>query len=386
MAGLRYVTAGESHGPMLVGILEGLPAGMKLSEKDLLPRMARRQGGYGRGKRMQIEGDRPRIVAGLWKGKTTGAPLALVIENRSNRQGRTQRRKTTPRPGHADLAGMLKYGFDDANPVIERASARETAMRTALGAAACVLLELLGLRLVSHVTALGEVIAPPRPEGWGPRRLERSRDGSPLACWDAAASRRMVEVVDEARERGESLGGRVELVVWGVPPGLGSYSQWNRRLDGRLAQALLAIPSVKGVEIGDALEVSRGFGRQAHDVITREGGRIARLSNRAGGLEGGVTNGEPVVARLLLKPIPTQRRPLETIDLDSGRKVQGRYVRSDVAVLPAAGVVAEAVAGLTVAGALLEKFGGDNIEDLQGALAAYRRRLPRWEDEEGETP
>ncbi|MDQ7007894.1 MAG: chorismate synthase [Acidobacteriota bacterium] len=380
MGGLRYVTAGESHGPLLVGVLEGLPAGLELAEKHLQPRLRRRQGGYGRGKRMSLETDRAQIVGGVWKGRTTGAPLALLITNRSNRQGRTQRRKTTPRPGHADLAGVLKYGFDDINPVIERSSARETAMRTALGAAACHLLEVLGVSITAHVIALGEVEAPPLPEDWGPERIARARSRSPVGCCHAPTGRRMVECIDQARERGESLGGRVEVIAWGLPPGLGAYSQWDRRLDGRLAQGLMAIQSVKGVEIGQAREASRAFGRQAQDVIVRRGEGLGRVTNRAGGLEGGVSNGEPVVVRLTLKPIPTQRRALSTVDLDSGKVVEGRYVRSDVAVLPAAGVVAEAVMGLVLADALLEKFGGECMDDLQAALAAYRRRLPRWKD------
>ncbi len=383
MGGLRWVTAGESHGAMLVGILEGVPAGLALADRDLLPMMRRRQGGYGRGKRMEFEEDAPRIVAGLWKGRTTGAPLALIVENRSNRQGRTQRRKTVPRPGHADLAGMLKYGFDDANPVIERASARETAMRTALGAVAALLLDELGIRLGSHVVSLGGVDAPPLPEEIGAAELERLRRRSDVACWDAEAGRRMIERVDEARERGESLGGTVELRAWGVPPGLGSYSQWDRRLDGRLAQALMSIPSVKAVELGDALEVSRSFGRSAHDVVTVEEGVLVRPTNRAGGLEGGVSNGETLVGRVVLKPIPTQRRPLDTVNLDTGEAARGRYVRSDVAVAPAAGVVAEAVAALTVGDALLEKLGGDHLEDLRAALVAYRERLPLQAPESG---
>ncbi len=378
MAALRWVTAGESHGPMLVGVLEGMPAGLAIAEKDLVPVMRRRQGGYGRGKRMSLEVDTARIVGGLWKGRTTGAPLALFIENRSNRQGRTQTRKTQPRPGHADLAGMLKHGFDDANPVIERASARETAMRTALGAIALRFLEAVGVRLVSHVRALGGVLAPPLDPGWGPADIARRARRSRVACCDAAAGRAMVARIDEAADRGESLGGEVEVIAWGVPPGLGSYAQWDSRLDGRLAAAMMSIPSVKGVEIGDARECAGLFGRSAHDLIRQERGRILRPTNLAGGLEGGVTNGEPVVVRLILKPIPTQRRPLETIDLDTGRPASGRYVRSDTAVLPAAGVVAEAMGGLTLAGAMLEKFGGDNMEDVLAALSSYGKRMPRW--------
>jgi chorismate synthase len=372
------MTAGESHGPLLLGILDGMPAGLPLREGDLLPRMRRRQGGYGRGKRMTFESDRPQIVGGLWKGVTTGAPVGVVIENRSNRQGRTQVRKTTPRPGHADLAGMLKYGFDDANPVIERASARETAIRTALGAVACHLLEALDVRLTGHVIAMGGVEAPPlRPE-LGPSALEAARDRSEVACVDPEAGRAMIARVDEARERGESLGGRVELVAWDPPAGLGSYAQWDRRLDARLSQVLASIPAVKGVEIGQADELARAFGRSAHDPITRDGEGIGRPSNRAGGLEGGVTNGEPLVVRVTLKPIPTQRKPLDTVDLDTGEPISGRYIRSDVAVVPAAAVIVEALAGLVLADALLESHGQDRLEDLRTRLAAHRARMPRY--------
>lgn len=381
MPALRWVTAGESHGPMLVGVLEGIPAGMPLAARDLRARMKRRQGGYGRGKRMSIEGDEPRIVAGTWKGTTTGAPIAVLIENRSNRAQNTNKRKTTPRPGHADLAGMLKYGFDDANPVLERASARETAMRTALGAIACRLLETLGMQVTGHVVALGGIEAPPVDLSRGPAALERQRDRSEMACCDARTTHAMIERVDQARERGETLGGRVELIVWDVPPGLGSYSQWDRRLDGRLSGALASIQAVKEVELGLALAAGAGYGGEAHDVIETRGGRLSRSTNRAGGLEGGVSNGQPLVARMTLKPIPTLRRPLPTVDLDTGQAVQGRYVRSDVAVVPAAAVIAEAVGALVVADALLEKFGGDCLEDLQASLEAFRARLPRWDPE-----
>ncbi|RMG48413.1 MAG: chorismate synthase [Acidobacteria bacterium] len=375
---LRYLTAGESHGPMLVGVLDGLPAGLPLQARDLLPRLRRRQGGYGRGKRMTIESDEPKIVAGLWKGRTTGAPIAILIENRSNRQGRTRVRRTVPRPGHADLAGVLKYGFDDINPVIERASARETAMRTALGAVACRFLERLGVRLTAHVIAIGGVEAPGLPDGWGPDEIERARDASDLSCCDPEASSRMRRRIDEARRAGQSLGGRTELIVWNLPPGLGSYVQADRRLDARLAAALMSIPSAKAVEIGDAAAVSAVLGGDAQDAIEPGQRGIVRPTNRAGGLEGGVTNGEPLVCRVTHKPIPTQRRPLPTVDLDTGEPAAGRYVRSDVVVIPAAAVIAEAVAGLVLADAVLEVFGGDRMEAIEEAVRRHREAMPRW--------
>ncbi len=378
MSVLRYLTAGESHGPMLVGILEGLPAGIPLSEADLFPRMRRRQGGYGRGKRMSIEPDLPQIVSGLWQGATSGSPLAVLVENKSNRQDRSQKRRTVPRAGHADLPGILKYGFDDANPVIERASARETTMRVALGAVACRFLELLGARLCGHVIAFGGVEAPALADAMTPDRLEAARDESEVACCDPATSTAMIARVDEARDRGETLGGRIELVVWDLPPGLGTYAQWDRRLDARLSQILMSIPSVKEVELGDALSVAREFGRSAHDVIVRDRDGLTRSSNRAGGLEGGITNGMPLVVRITLKPISTQRKPLPSVDLDTGEVVEGRYIRSDVAVLPAAAVIAESLAALVLADAVLEKFGADRLGDIETALAAYLARLPRF--------
>ena len=378
MTALRWMTAGESHGKMLLGILDGLPAGIPLTAKDLAPRMQRRQGGYGRGQRMTFEGDVPHLVGGIWRGRTNGAPLGIYVENKSDRSGRTVPRKTAPRPGHADLPGMLKYGFDDANPVLERASARETAMRVALGAAACHLLEQLGMRLTGYVREFGGIEAPPIPAEWGPDEIAAARDASAVACFDVETSERIVARVDEARARGETLGGRLELIIWNAPPGLGTYVQWDRRLDGRLAQALMAVQSFKEVEIGDALAASRAFGHDAHDVIVRDGEGLGRLTNRAGGLEGGTTNGEPIVVRAALKPIATQRKPLPTVDIDTGEPVEGRYVRSDVGVVPAAAVIAEAVCGLVLADCVLEKFGGDCLDDVEAAIAAYTARLPRW--------
>ncbi len=378
MSSLRYLTGGESHGPWLVGILDGLPAGLPLSAEDLLPRMARRRGAAGRGARMAREADRPEIVGGTWRGVTTGAPLAILIANAGARPARTPRRGAIPRPGHADLAGMIKYGFAVADPVIERASARETAMRTALGGAACRLLERLGARIVARVVELGGVAARPLAASWSPRRIETARDASPVACCDVRATAAMLDRIEQARQRGETLGGRIELVVFGLPPGLGAYAQADRRLDSRLGAALLAIPSVKEVELGDVLAASRDFGRAAQDVIVRRGSGLARASNRAGGLEGGVSNGQPLLARLTFKPISTQRRPLPSVDLRTGKPSRGRYVRSDVTVVPAATPIVEAVAGLVLADALLEKFGGDALGDIEKALAAYRRRAPRW--------
>lgn len=381
---IRYLTAGESHGLCLMGILEGLPAGLPLSADDLLPRMRRRQGGVGRGPRMAVEADRPIIVGGLWEGRTNGAPLGVLIENRALQPRPDPAHQTVPRPGHADLAGMLKFGFEDAQPVIERASARETAIRTALGAAACRFLEQLGIRLIARVIALGEVTERADEAFLDPQALETARDQSEMAALGIETTRAMILAVEAAQAREETLGGRVELAVFGLPVGLGSYTQWDRRLDSRLGRSLLSIPSAKEVELGDALAQARAGGRSAQDPITRCGDRWGRATNRAGGLEGGVTNGEPLIARITFKPIPTQRRPLRSVDLRSGEEVDGPYVRSDVAVLPAATAVVEALAGIVLADALIEKFGGDSFDDLTRALVSYRERLPRWPTVPGE--
>jgi len=375
---LRYLTAGESHGRMLLGILDGMPAGVPLAARDLLPRMRRRQRVAGRGPRMRLEDDRPEIVAGVLRGRTTGAPLGIVLPNRSDRSRKGMRERTVPRPGHADLAGAFKYGTADVTPVLERASARETAIRTALGAAACRMLELLGVRLVGHVIALGGVEAPPAPLAEDPDALARRRDRSPVACLDAAAGRQMLARIEEARAAGETLGGRVELVVLGLPRGLGSVAQHDRRLDARLAAEALSIPSVKEVEVGEALLQARLPGGEAQDPVTVDGaGRIVRPTNRAGGLEGGMTNGEPLVLRVAVKPLPTRRRPLPTVDLATGEPAPGRAVRADVTQVAAVPPILEALAGIVLGGALLERYGGDRFDEIARRVAADReRRLP----------
>ncbi len=376
---LRYLTAGESHGRVLLGILDGMPAGVPLRSRDLLPRMRRRRVAAGRGPRMRLEEDRPEIVAGVLRGRTTGAPLGILLPNRSDRSGRPAPPRTVPRPGHADLAGAFKYGTADVTPVLERASARETAIRTALGAAACRMLELLGIHLVAHVIALGDVEAPGRGmPGTEPGELARRRDRSPVACLDPAAGREMVARIEEARARGETLGGRVELVVSGLPRGLGSFVQHDRRLDARLAAEVLSIPSVREVEVGEALLQARLPGGEAQDPVgVDEEGRIRRPRNRAGGLEGGVTNGEPLVLRAGIKPLPTRRRPLPTVDLATGRPAPGRPVRADVTQVAAVPPIVEALAGIVLAGALLERYGGDRFDEIARRVTEDReRRLP----------
>jgi len=379
---LRWLTAGESHGDLIVGVLEGLPSGLPLTEDDLNGYLLRRQGGVGRGTRMKIERDRATIVGGVWKGKTSGAPLAVTIPNRSRIPQERQPHRGVPRPGHADMVGMLKHGFDDASPVTERSSARETAARVALGAAAHAFLRALGIGVWGHTVALGGVRAqtPPATRDTDWDLLLAARDDSPLYCADAGAEARMLERIEAARAEETTLGGVVEVVALGVPPGLGSYAQWDRRIEASLGRALLSIPSVKGVAIGDAVEAADAPGREAQDEMFWDEG-VVRRTNRAGGVEGGVTNGEPVVARAIFKPIATQRKPLRSVDLSTGEETESRYVRSDVVIIPAGSVVAEAMVALVLAEAMRETFGGDRLEDARAAFDRHLQRIP-WRQPE----
>lgn len=369
---LRFLTAGESHGRALTAIIEGLPAGLRLSEDDIAPQMLRRQLGYGRSRRMSLEPDRVEIVSGLIGGETIGGPLALRIENRDVRGEEPE--LTRPRPGHADLVGAMKYGFRDVRRALERASARETAARVAAGAVCRRLLAELGIRLFSHAIEIGGIPITRRPERW--EDIPEIAEASDLRCVDPEAEARMREAIEGAKRSGDTLGGVFEVVVLGVPPGLGSYVHWDRKLDGRLAQAVMSIHAVKGVEIGAGFEVARGPGSRAHDEIFFDRGRgFYRETNRAGGTEGGVTTGGPVVVRGAMKPLSTLMAPLRSVDLATKEPVQGAVVRSDVCAVPAAGVVGEAMAAVVLADAVLEKFGGDSMADLRAAYDAYLRRL-----------
>ena len=371
---LRWMTAGESHGEELLGILDGMPAGLPLVAGDIDGYLWRRQGGAGRGARMKIEQDRVRIVGGVWKGETSGAPIGIAIENRAHVPQEKQPLRTVPRPGHVDFTGMLKHGFADANPAIERASARETAMRVALGAVAQKLLRAFDIAVAGHVVGIGGVAAAPDRSDWG--GLLAVRDASPLYCADPAAEGAMLARIEEAKEAKETLGGVAEIVALGVPPGLGSHAQWDRRLEAELARALLSIQSVKAMALGDGIETVAELGRGAQDELFWEDGAVVRRTNRAGGIEGGISNGEPIVLKAFFKPISTQRRPLRSVDLATGEEVPCRYIRSDTLVVPAGSVVAEAMVALTLAGALLEKLGGDSLEDARAAFDAYRARIP----------
>ncbi len=364
---MRCLHAGESHGPALISIIEGFPAGLKLDESLIAPEMARRLEGHGRGLRAQsIETDQVRILAGLWQGHTLGSPLALMIENRdfAIRKGKPHPDWNVPRPGHADLAGRLRYGYDGYAPVAERASARSTAGIVAVGACCKTLLAVFGIQVWSHTVALGGLEADSGDATLA--RLRRVRTGSPLRCLDRKAEAGMIEEIDAAYKEGVTLGGVTEVVAFGLPVGLGTYAQTDRRLDARLAEAIMGIPSVKAVEIGDGVAVSAEDGQTAHDALLPAGrGKVRRETNRAGGLEGGVTNGMPLRARAYVKPISSQRKGVPSVDLRTGKAHAASYVRSDTCVVPAAGVVAEAAVAWELAAELVRALGEAPLKELK---------------------
>jgi chorismate synthase len=389
MPPFRFFTTGESHGPALTAIVDGVPAGLTLEADELDAELRRRQGGYGRGGRMRIESDRAEILSGVRHGETLGSPITLQIRNRDwenwtdamssapsphEADDERMRRVLAPRPGHADLVGVLKYDRRDARDVLERASARETAARVACGAVARRLLAELGITVGSHVVSLGGVVAESAREL--PDDINAEADASPVRCLDAFAEERMIEAIDEAKHAGDTLGGVVEVVVRGLPAGLGSYVTWDGRLDGRLAGALMSIQAIKGVEIGLGFEAAMRPGSRVHDAIQRDplatrGAGFGRAGNHAGGLEGGMTTGMPLVARAAMKPISTLMQPLGTVDLRTGEPVEAVRERSDVCAVPAAGVVAEAMVALVLAATVLEKFGGDSMRELRRSFDGY---------------
>jgi chorismate synthase len=388
MAGLRWSTAGESHGPELVTILEGVPAGLPLFEQEIDADLARRQRGYGRGGRMKIERDQASIVTGVRGGETLGSPIALRLENRdfANWTGRMGAQPfaeapeplVRPRPGHADLAGALKFDRRDLRDILERASARETAARVAVGAIARKLLVALGVDVFAHVVAVGPERASVEALDLGALR-ERAR-ASDLACADPSAETRMRAAILEASHDGDTLGGSFEVVATGVPPGLGSHTQWDAKLDGRLAQALMSIPAIKAVEVGLGVEAARRRGSAVHDPIgyDADARSFTRASNGAGGLEGGITNGMPLVLRASMKPISTLRRPLSSVDVRTKAKDDAAFERSDVCAVAAASVVGEAMVALTLADALLSKVGGDSLGEVSRNLAGYLEQVARF--------
>jgi chorismate synthase len=387
---LRFITAGESHGPELIGLIEGVPAGVDLLAEDISAELARRRLGYGRGARMKFEADEVSISSGVRHGKTQGGPIAIRVANTEwpkwekimsaapvsaeELTGARAAPLTRPRPGHADFTGMQKYGFDEARPVLERASARETATRVALGAIAKNFLRQLGIELVTHTVAIGTAqnlsTELPRPADLA------KLDADPVRCFDEAASKAMVEAIDGCHSDGDTLGGVVETLVYGVPPGLGSYVHWDRRLDARLAAAVMGIQAMKSVEIGDGLETTRRRGSEAHDEIVSENGEVTRVTDRAGGLEGGMSNGEIIRVRAGMKPISTVPRALRTTDVATGEAATAHHQRSDVCAVPASGIVAEAMVALVIADSVLEKFGGDSVAETRRNIEGYLAAMP----------
>lgn len=388
---LRVLTAGESHGPELVAIMEGLPSGVPVSLDAIRADLARRKLGYGRGSRMKFEEDELNLSGGVRHGLSLGSPIALRIGNtewpkwvevmnpepvemteRSRGRGAAL---TRPRPGHADLVGMQKYDFDEARPILERASARETAARVALGAIARGFLSELGIRLVSHTLSIGPVHVPEGSALPGPDDVA-TLDADPLRCFDPQTSERMVAEVDAAKKDGDTLGGIVEVLAYGLPPGLGSHVHWDRRLDGKLAQALMSIQAIKGVEVGDGFETTRRRGSAAHDELFATADGITRASDRAGGTEGGMSTGTVLRVRAGMKPIATIPHALRTVDVATGDTAAAHHQRSDVCAVPAAGVVAEAMVAIVLADAVLEKFGGDSVRETRRNLETYLAAIP----------
>jgi chorismate synthase len=384
---LRFLTAGESHGPALIAILEEIPAGLPLDASRLDRQLRRRMGGYGRGGRMKIEADQARILSGVRFGRTLGGPITFLIENRDWENwrlamapdrapsAREARRVTRPRPGHADLSGALKLGTHDARDILERASARETAARVAVGAVCRELLARFGIEVASHTTAVGKAEAPPfREQPWS--RIVAC-EGSPLRCADPRLERRMIREIDRARSRGDSVGGSFQVVARGVPPGLGSHRHWDLRLSGIVAQALLSIPSVKGVEIGTGFANARARGSEVHDEIFYDARQRAffRKTNRAGGIEGGMSNGEEIRARAYVKPLSTLPRALRSVDLVTKKPFSAAVERTDTTAIAAAGVIGEAMLSFCLARAFLEKFGGDGLAETRRNHRGYLRQL-----------
>jgi len=387
----RWLTAGESHGRALVAICDGVPSGVRITTADLAAALARRRAGYGRGARMTFEQDQVELTGGVRHGSTLGGPVAIRIANTEwpkweavmsadpvdpgQLEGMARNAPLTrPRPGHADLAGMQKFGHTDARPVLERASARETAARVALGEVARQLLrQVLGVEILSHVVAIGQIKAPdstmPGPDD------KAAIDADPVRCADPATSQAMVAEIDTAKKEGDTLGGVVEVLAFGLPPGLGSFTHWDRRLDARLAGALMSIQAIKGVEVGDGFTTATRRGSQAHDEIEATENGVARRTNRAGGIEGGMSTGEPLRVRAAMKPISTVPRALDTIDTSTGEPAKAINQRSDATAVPAAGVVAEAMVALVLAEAAVEKFGGDSVEEMRRNAESYLKAL-----------
>jgi chorismate synthase len=386
---LRYLNGGESHGKLLLAVIEGMPSGVPLNEAGVNLDLARRQKGYGRGGRMRIEQDQVEFVSGIRKGLTLGSPIGLQITNKDwknwqeimaveSGEPATQRVVTKPRPGHADLVGAIKYAHTDIRNVLEKASARETAIRVAVGAVAKVLLSPFGITVVSHVREIGGI--PADTSRLSLDQIRAAAEESEVRCADAAAAEKMIQKIREAKEKGDTLGGIFEVIVDNVPIGLGSYSQWDRRLGARLAFALMSIQAMKGVEIGMGFEAARRFGSEVHDEIfyDESESRFYRKTNNAGGLEGGVTNGQPIVLRVAMKPIATLYSPLKSVDIKTKAPFEATVERSDICTVPAAGVIGEAVVAFELAAAMIEKFGGDSLIEMKRNYDSYIEYVKNW--------
>jgi chorismate synthase len=390
---MRYLTAGESHGPQLTTIIEGLPAGMPISAEDINSQLARRQKGHGRGRRMQIEKDQAFIASGIRHGYTLGSPVALVVENNDWKHwtkimgseaisaedaDEVKRKITRPRPGHADLNGGIKYGHRDLRNVLERSSARETTVRVAAGAVAKKLLSLLGIEIASHVLEIGGIKANPASYT-DLKELQEKTEASPVRCFDSSVEQEMMDAIDQAKKNGDSIGGIVEVIVEGMVPGVGSYVHYDRKLDAKLAAAIMSINAFKGVEIGIGFEAAHKFGSEVHDEIAWDASKgYYRKTNRLGGFEGGMTSGMPIVVRGVMKPIPTLYKPLKSVDIDTKEVFEASVERSDSCAVPAAAVVAEAVVAWELAAALIEQFPSDRFDQLADYLKAYREEVKEF--------
>jgi len=392
---LSYLTSGESHGKALTGILEGIPSGLSVSEDYIGIDLKRRQGGYGRGGRMKIETDKAEILSGVRFGKTIGSPIALLIQNKDWENWEqimsaecgvrsvesNSKSVTSPRPGHADLAGAVKYDIHDIRNILERSSARETAMRVALGAIAKKFLAEFDITIGSYVIQIGKVKSEKLKASSSEKELLelfKTAEKSPVRCYDKKASQKMIALIDKATKQGNSLGGIFEIFATNIPVGLGSHIQWDKRLDGKLAQALMSIQAIKGVEIGMGFEMSSKYGSEVMDEIFYKSSRFYRKTNNAGGIEGGMTNGMPIIIRAAMKPIPTLRRPLQSVDINTKKPIRAAYERSDVCAVPAAGVVGEAMTALAIAEAFLEKFNGDSMSEVKRNYNSYLKYLSKF--------
>jgi chorismate synthase len=376
MPQLRYFTAGESHGQCLIGVVEGLPAGLKLDLAAINRDLARRQQGYGRGGRMKIEADEAEVVSGVRHNETIGSPVTLMVKNRDFKINELPA-VTKPRPGHADLAGVIKYDRQDARDILERSSARETAMRVAIGGVCKLLLAQIGVDIVGHIVSLGTVQA--KTDGLTFGQIRERSEASEVRCADPEAEKKMIEAIDAAKGQGDTIGGVFEVIAVGVPIGLGSHVHWDRKLDANLARALMSIQAMKGVEVGLGFEAARRLGSQVHDeILAAKDGVFTRAGNNAGGFEGGMTNGQPVVVRVAMKPLSTLMKPMRSVDIQTGQEVKATVERSDVCATPAAAVIGEAVVAVELAKAVLDKFGGDSVREMKRNVESYREACQRW--------